>query len=80
MYKCNICKTIFDEPESRKICLEVEYGVASLFDNMNYAYISVCPVCDSNDFEEVEQCLKCGGYYNKYKIENDICEECKEKE
>lgn len=52
MFRCIDCGEVFDEPEYKHVCMESYYGVASQFDNYNYASISICPCCGSEDLEE----------------------------
>ena len=59
MYRCNNCDEIFDEPESERIDLESYYGVGSLFPDHHYGYLSVCPYCNSEDFDEYDEDDEC---------------------
>lgn len=59
MYRCDECGKEYEEPIEETICVESEYGVASLFSNMNYKTVLSCPYCGcdhywSHDIEEEE--------------------------
>lgn len=53
-FECCDCGEIFDEDDadSRRICLEEEYGVASMFPDRHYQDIMVCPHCGSEELDE----------------------------
>lgn len=53
MYKCNNCESTFEEP--RKVDLETFYGVYSQFGNSYGNMIKICPRCEDNDIEEVDE-------------------------
>lgn len=36
----------------------------------------LCPNCGSEDFEEAEQCEKCGDWHIADKVVNGMCEDC----
>ena len=62
MYRCEDCKAMFVEPESIEICYEDYYGVSSMFADRHYGSQSVCPVCGSEQIEEIwcdEDCMDC---------------------
>lgn len=52
MWRCTDCKAAFDEPDSKRICYEAEYGVASMFSNTNWGTVAICPDCGSEEIEE----------------------------
>ena len=53
MYRCYECGAVFDEPDYVEICEEAEAGVASMFTNLHWATVSVCPECGAYGFEDV---------------------------
>lgn len=55
MYKCIDCGREFDEPESETVAWEDYYGVSSMFPDRHYGYITVCPFCGSEEFDEIEE-------------------------
>ena len=69
LWKCDSCNNIFeeDEADSKKVNMEVYYGVASLFPDSHYSDIAVCPRCGSEDIEEV-------GIFNKEDFEEELKE------
>ena len=76
MYRCNSCKTLFEEPHE---CIE-ETGVTAdlgAFGSMSEVIsYEVCPECGSEDFEGAPQCDICDGY--EYMSEGEtVCEACK---
>ncbi len=52
MYRCAECRATFDEPDSKEICYEAEYGVASMFSDMHWGTIAICPDCGSEEIED----------------------------
>lgn len=46
-YKCNDCGAEFDEPDSYRECMGECWGQPA------YETFYICPVCKSEDFEEV---------------------------
>lgn len=64
MWKCEQCGEIFEEPETKLVDLESEYGVADLFGDHHYAREFCCPRCfgleiteefdDEDEYEEEE--------------------------
>ena len=53
MFKCCDCGEIFNESEAevKRICLEDEYGVSSMFTDRHYQDIITCPNCGSEELE-----------------------------
>lgn len=45
MYRCSECERLFEEPEYHEVCWEAEYGVASMFQSLNYGTVAECPYC-----------------------------------
>ena len=84
MYQCEECRVTFEEPKYKRICFEIEYGVASLFESRHYHRIECCPNCESQEIKELEQCECCGNYFDEL-IDTDgmvnggvgyLCEQC----
>ena len=69
MWKCERCGAKFDDPDSKTICYEQYFGVASMFPNMNYGDISICPECGSEDIDT---------YYDDIVTYCDVCESCED--
>ena len=69
LWKCDSCNNIFeeDEADSKRVNMEVYYGVASLFPDSHYSDIAVCPRCGSEDIEEI-------GIFNKEDFEEELKE------
>ena len=51
MWKCEMCGSIFSEPDSIRYCYEDYYGVSSMFPNRNYGYYDACPYCGSEEID-----------------------------
>lgn len=54
MYRCVDCDCIFEEPIIQKFSYEEFYGVASMFDTSTPLEIKVCPNCNSDVLEIIE--------------------------
>ena len=71
MYKCRNCGHIFDEGEQK-----------TRYERHNDYYaesISVCPVCESDDFDPCVYCRACGAEHFKDELNIDgLCSECVE--
>ena len=69
MYKCRNCGHIFDEGEQK-----------TRYDRHNDYYtepISICPVCNSEDFEVCVYCRSCGAEHFKDELSQQaVCREC----
>ena len=54
MLRCTNCEDIFneDEVDYKNVCLEVEYGITSLFPNRTYKDVPICPRCRCDILEE----------------------------
>lgn len=63
MYICNTCKSRFDEPNKENITFEDYYGVGNLFASRTRTTLDVCPYCDDDDIEELEQCEICEEWF-----------------
>lgn len=48
MYKCNDCGAMFDEPATYRECVGEFWGTPA------FEEFGSCPVCESEDYEEVE--------------------------
>lgn len=70
MWLCNDCKNEFTEPKMRKTTFESEYGVSHLFPTSHECTIKECPVCGSDDIEELRECDICGEYVPDYDLED----------
>lgn len=46
-YKCNECDAVFDEPDTYRECVGEFWGTPA------YEEFDICPVCKSDDIEEV---------------------------
>lgn len=51
MWICEHCGEIFEQPDSKRYCLEEYNGVSNLFGNRTYGYYEVCPECGSEHIE-----------------------------
>lgn len=49
MWKCELCGSIFSEPDSVEYCYEDYCGVASMFEDRHYGYYDVCPYCGAEE-------------------------------
>lgn len=54
MYRCLNCRCEFDEPDVIHTSYEVYYGVASDFGSRTSLTLEVCPRCESDDIDEVD--------------------------
>ena len=68
MWHCNDCKEEFTEPKMRKTTFESEFGVSHLFPTTHECTIKECPVCGSDDIEEMQECDYCG----EFNLEEDL--------
>ena len=68
MYYCKNCYKEFEQPERKKECFEDFYGVSHLFHDRNYFDMLICPVCGSDDIEEMQKCDRCEEYF----LEDDL--------
>ena len=66
LYKCDDCDNIFEEENggSKRVNMEVMYGVASLFPDSHYQDLLCCPRCDSLEIREL-------GTFNKEDFEDE---------
>lgn len=71
MYVCNECNEEFDYPITVKTSLEGYYGVSSLFSNHHRMLLEVCPYCESEDFEEINEDFDDEDDYFEYEYEGD---------
>lgn len=49
MWKCELCGSIFSEPDSVEYCYEDYCGVTSMFEDRHYSYYDVCPYCGAEE-------------------------------
>lgn len=56
MFKCNDCKEMFDTPEIRSENMGEFWGTPA------YEQYGVCPICGSDDFDEMKKCPVSGEY------------------
>lgn len=54
MYRCLNCRYEFDEPDEIHTSYEAYYGVASDFGSRTSLTLEVCPRCESDDIDEVD--------------------------
>ncbi len=88
MYKCNNCNSSFEEANRKNICFEEHYGVGTLFVSRNYTDMFVCPNCEDEDIEELEQCEICEEWFRSEQLTDTTeyvnggcgycCEQCME--
>jgi hypothetical protein len=71
MYICNDCGEVFEE--FKEVCEAHPYGMGSAYETW-----CVCPYCESNDFDEAEECECCGEAFPKKSLTDGLCEECYE--
>ena len=62
MYKCECCGKYFAEPEIKKNTYENYFGVSAMFSSSNSFNMPVCPYCESDQIDEL----------NEYEIENEL--------
>lgn len=55
MWKCDNCRSEFDRPRELNTTYENYYGVASLFGDSRPMTLAVCPYCEDENIEEVEE-------------------------
>lgn len=69
MYRCKDCGEIFDDPAT-----QYEYHPYG----MGYAHEewAVCPCCRDTDFEEVEECERCGEVFPVDELCDGLCDTC----
>lgn len=67
MYKCLICKSEFIEPDHGTI---MHWEV----DNRGEEAALLCPVCGTDEFEEVTLCKGCNEHY--IESSKDYCDTC----
>lgn len=51
MFVCEMCGSVFSEPDSATYCYEEYYGVGSMFPNKNYGHYDICPYCGSEEID-----------------------------
>ena len=71
MYKCKDCGHLFVKPMTRKLCMEDECGVGSLFNTRTFQNVECCPHCISWNIEE----LDCDDCEDDYYEEDEYDEE-----
>ena len=54
-YRCLNCGAKFDEPHIIKTSYEAYYGVASMFPSHTPCSLDVCPCCDDEELEELDE-------------------------
>lgn len=67
MLKCCRCESILKEND---ILLKYDKDTG---------YYSECPECGYDDFEDVIQCEECGEWFESYMLEEDMCDNCRER-
>lgn len=68
MYKCNNCDERFEEPERKNIIWEHYLGISNLFPSRTRMDVYICPNCNDDDIEELQQCEICEEWFR----ENDL--------
>lgn len=68
MYKCNNCRSEFEEPSTKNIIAEEHLGISNLFQTRTRLDIDVCPNCGDEDLEEIQQCEICGEWFNEEEL------------
>ena len=54
MYRCLNCGEVFEEADEMYTTYEAYYGVSSDFPNRTPLRLEVCPRCESEDIDEVD--------------------------
>ena len=49
MYKCELCGSMFSEPDSIRYCKDEYNGTSDLFGNWQYGHYDACPYCGSEE-------------------------------
>lgn len=70
--KCEDCNSVFDH-EDVKIRKE---NMGEHFGSPAYEEIACCPNCGADGLVEVQQCEKCGEYFESYELDDGFCEQC----
>lgn len=70
MWYCDDCKNEFTKPKMRKTTFESEYGVSHLFSTSHECIITECPVCGSDNIEEMKECDYCGEFNLEENLED----------
>lgn len=86
MYRCNNCNEMFEEPETKNLIAEEYLGVSHLLQGCTRMDINICPCCNDDDLEELEQCNLCGEWFNELTDTEGlinggvgyVCEQCLE--
>ena len=69
MYRCENCGNLFEEGE--QAVWKENHGL----DSPPYETWSGCPIC-RGDYEEVNQCKKCGDWHSEDELYDGWCEKC----
>lgn len=86
MYRCNNCNEKFEEPETKNIIAEEYLGISTLMQGRTRMDINICPCCNDDDIEELEQCELCGEWFDELHDTSEminggvgyVCEQCLE--
>ena len=65
MYVCNDCGHVFEHPANR-------YNMAVSVEDED----AQCPSCGSDDFDNAEQCEKCGEWFASKDMDYCLCKKC----
>ena len=65
MYRCNNCNEMFEEPDTKNIVAEEYLGVSHLLQGSTRLDINICPCCNDEDIEELEQCGICEEWFRE---------------
>ena len=64
MYKCNNCRSEFEEPATKNVIAEDYLGISNLFQSSTRMDIHLCPNCNDDEIEELEQCEICEEWFS----------------
>lgn len=65
MYKCKNCRSEFEEPATKNVAAEEYLGIDNLFPNKTRLDVYLCPNCNDDDIEVLEQCEICGEWFEE---------------
>lgn len=63
MYKCKNCRSEFEEPATKNVAAEEYLGIGNLFPNETRLDVYLCPNCNDDDIEVLEQCGICEEWF-----------------
>lgn len=62
MYVCNECNSHFEQPNKTITTFEKEFGVSQLFNSSHRIELLLCPICSSENIDELQVCDACGEF------------------